>query len=54
MTLLKVSPFGEKLNFENFDCGLLEVNDYLKSKALQQEKEKITKIMRNRMISIIM
>ena len=44
MTLLKVSPFEERFNYEKFDCGFIEVNDYLKSKAIQQEKERITKI----------
>ncbi len=44
MTLLKVGPFEKGLNFDKFDCGQTEVNDYLKNKALIQEKEKISKI----------
>lgn len=44
MTRLRVSPLGKGLHFKTFDCGLLEVNNYLKNKSIQQEKERITKI----------
>jgi len=44
MTILKISPLGEGFDFDKFDCGFEEVNNYLKNKALAQEREKISKI----------
>ncbi len=39
-----IGPFDASLAIQSFDCGSTDVNIFLRLKAVQQEKDKITKI----------
>lgn len=44
MTIPLITALTDDLDIESFQCGNDDVNDYLKSKASSQEKQRITKI----------